>query len=160
MNNKWLLSACAALALAACDAVQRNELQPGASADAVRTQMGQPDSIFKESDGREIWEYPRGPEGTETLRLTIGPDNVLKEIRNVLTDEFFGQIQNGMNKEQVRRLVGRPGFVRKYGTKPGDVWEWKYMRDRNTPMVFQVDFTADGIVAGKGASDPAVSKPQ
>jgi outer membrane protein assembly factor BamE (lipoprotein component of BamABCDE complex) len=154
-----LFSICAAMV--GCDAVQRQELQVGASKDAVKAQMGQPDTVWKEADGRELWDYPRGPEGTETLRMTISPDGVLKDILNTLTESNFSQIQNGMNKEQVRRLLGRPGFQKQYGNnRAGNTWEWKYMRDRNTPMLFAIEFDGNGIVTGKGSTDPSLTKPQ
>jgi outer membrane protein assembly factor BamE (lipoprotein component of BamABCDE complex) len=149
------------LALIGCDAVQRQEIQVGASKDAVLQQMGQPETVWKEDGGRELWDYPRGPGGTETMRLTISSDGVLKDIINVLTESNFANIQNGMNKEQVRRVIGRPGVQREYSNAKGSVtWEYAYLKDRHKRMLFTVDFDPSGMVKGTALVDPDLIKPQ
>ncbi len=147
--------------LVACDAVQRQELQVGASKEAVLQQMGQPDTVWKEPDGRELWDYPRGPGGTETLRMTISQDGQLKDILNTLTESNFAQVQVGMNKEQIRRMLGRPGAQKQYGNNRGGVtWEWSYVRERTKTMLFTIDFDANGVVTGKSSVDPDTLKTQ
>jgi outer membrane protein assembly factor BamE (lipoprotein component of BamABCDE complex) len=159
--KRFLVLMSFVLALAACDAVQRQELQVGASKDAVLQQMGQPDTVWKEPDGRELWDYPRGPGGTETLRMTISSDGVLKDILNILTESNFANIQPGMNKEQVRRIIGRPGGQKEYGNAKGSVtWEYTYLKDRMNRMLFTVDFDPSGVVKGTATVDPQMIKPQ
>jgi outer membrane protein assembly factor BamE (lipoprotein component of BamABCDE complex) len=159
--KKILASALLVLSLAACDAVQRQEIAPGASRETVKSMMGEPDTIWKEADGREFWDYPRGPGGAETIRMTIGPDGIMKDQLNILTESNFSQIQVGMNKEQVRRIIGRPGGQKQFGNdRAGLTWEWKYNQSPTAQHMFTVDFDGNGVVKGKGSYDPAMTKPQ
>jgi SmpA / OmlA family len=139
--------------LMGCDAAQRGEIGLGTSGGDVRLKMGEPETIWRE-DGRELWDYPRGPEGPTTLRLTI-VDGVVKEQRNILTKENLATIQKGMNKESVRRIAGRPGKISRTASSRGDTWEWKYLEQNNVKTwVFHVDYDEQGLVLGTGSVDP------
>ena len=73
--------------LTGCDALIFQELKPGVSTSfEVRDRMGSPTMEWKEPDGSVVWEYPRTPNGVVNYMVTIGPDNVLREIRQVLTE--------------------------------------------------------------------------
>jgi outer membrane protein assembly factor BamE (lipoprotein component of BamABCDE complex) len=157
--RKPLLLLIVSLALAACDAVQRQEIQVGASKDAVLQLMGQPETVWKE-DGRELWDYPRGPGGSETIRMTI-IDGSVKDMMNILTESNFAQVKVGMNTEQVRRILGRAGNQKQYGNnKGGWTWEWKYTQNRTKDMLFTVDFDTQGLVKSTASVDPEQYKPQ
>lgn len=159
--KRWFAVLCWLVSLVACDAVQRQEIQVGASKDSVLQLMGQPETVWKEPDGRELWDYPRGPGGTETIRLTLSRDGVVKDILNILTESNFANIQPGMNTEQVRRVIGRPGGQRQYGNAPGSfTWEYAYLKNRTHRMIFTVDFGPDGLVKGTAIVDPELTKPQ
>ncbi|MEN9560415.1 MAG: putative lipoprotein [Pseudomonadota bacterium] len=154
---KTLLCTLVALVLVSCDAAQRGEIPLNSSAADVRMKMGEPETIWRES-GRELWDYPRGPEGETTLRITM-IDGQVKEMRNTLSADNFARVQKGMNKEDVRRQLGKPGKITRYGNSPSDVWQWKY-RDQaqNRSMIFSVDFSAEGLVIGSGTIDPELTR--
>ena len=58
--------------LGACDWFAQKELRVGESTvDDVRRLMGGPDTIREQADGSVIYEYPRGPEGTQTWIVSI-----------------------------------------------------------------------------------------
>jgi hypothetical protein len=91
-----LAAALAVAGLAACDAVTLNELKPGISTGyEVRDKLGKPGIEWRNDDGSVTWEYTRQPEGTECFMVTVGPDNVLKSIENVLTPQNFARVQPG-----------------------------------------------------------------
>lgn len=148
-----------ALVLAACD-VRMLDLKPGVStAGDVTKAMGKHTFEWKEKDGSYTWEFPRGPAGVVTYMVTIGPDNVLKEIRQVLNDATFAKLQPGMNADEVRKLIGRPAQTMKFQNLQEDVWSWKYETGPNEEWNFHVHFNlADGKL--KRTSRNRVGEPQ
>src|SRR5882762_10939435 len=83
-------------------------INPGASAQQVETLVGAPASVWKNADGSEVWEYPQGPLGVETYMVTLGSDRAVREVRQVLSDEYISKLHVGMSREDVRRLLGKP----------------------------------------------------
>ncbi len=142
-----LVVVIAALLLAACDAGML-DLKPGVStATEVRKVMGPPSYEWKNADGSVTWEFPRGPAGVVTYMVTIGPDSVLREIRQVLNDQTFAKIQPGMTQEEVRHLIGKPAETMKFANLQEDVWSWKYETGPNEQWMFHVHFNlSDGRV--------------
>lgn len=134
-----------AVLLAACDA-RMLDLKPGVSTAAdVTKAMGRHTFEWKEADGGYTWEFPRGPAGVVTYMVTLGPDNVLREIRQVLTDQNFARLQPGMSQDAVRRMIGRPAETMKFANLGEDVWSWKYETGPNEEWMFHVHFNlADG----------------
>ena len=57
--------------------------------------------------------------------LVIGPDNVLREVRQVLTEENFAKVSPGMTTDEVRYLLGQPAHQARFSLKQETVWDWK-----------------------------------
>lgn len=149
-----LCSILAALGLHACDMFALNELKPGVSTGFdVRDRMGPPTAEWKNEDGSLVWEFARGPEGVHTYMMTIGPDNVLRDIRQVLTDEYFAKVEKGMSKDQVRRLLGKPGATTFFPLKKEEVWDWLYDGGKDIKTFFHVHFSQDGAVVGTSRTE-------
>src|SRR2546421_6073158 len=83
-------------------------IEPGASAQQIETLAGAPANVWKNADGSEVWEYPRGPFGVETYMVTLGPDRAVREVRQVLSEETISKVEAGMSREGGGQLVGRP----------------------------------------------------
>src|SRR5204863_9076949 len=77
-------------------------IEPGASAQQVETLVGAPANVWKNADGSEVWEYPRGPLGVETYMVTLGSDRVVREVRQVLSDETISKLHVGMSRDEVQ----------------------------------------------------------
>lgn len=105
----WLCGLLSALGITACDYINVKELKPGVSTSAeVRERFGPPHMEWRNEDGSLTWEFSRQPEGIECFMITIGPDQILRRIDQVLNEETFAKVQHGMNGDQVRRLLGKP----------------------------------------------------
>jgi outer membrane protein assembly factor BamE (lipoprotein component of BamABCDE complex) len=142
-----LCSVLAALGLFACDAIGLRELKPGVSTGYdVRDKMGKPTMQWTNGDGSQTWEYARAPEGKVNYMITIGPDNILREIRQVLTEENFAKVTNGMTRDQIRRLLGKPGWVTQLDLKQQEVWEWRFDNPHQADLRFDVHFDGSGQV--------------
>jgi outer membrane protein assembly factor BamE (lipoprotein component of BamABCDE complex) len=142
-----ILSGLIAALLPACDGFNLNALKPGIStALEVRDRMGAPSMEWQDADGTLTWEYPRTPEGLVNYMIIIGPDNLLREVKQVLTEENFGKVKPGMGKEEIRRLLGKPAHQSHFPLKKEDVWDWKTKSETSMDWFFNVHFDENGQV--------------
>ncbi len=137
------IASLVALFLSGCD-YRVNELTPGKSTGfQVRDVLGTPTGEWKEADGSMQWEFARGPQGVVTYMAIIGPDNVLKDFRQVLNQSNFGRIQPGMSKDEVRKIIGRPAESMPFPMKKEEVQSWRYEEGPNDPYFFNVHYSLD-----------------
>ena len=142
-----LLSGLIATSLVGCDADRLSRLRPGSTrADEVRQIMGKPNLEWREEDGTRIWEYPRTPEGMVNYMLVIGPDEVLREVRQVLTEENFNRVRPGMTQDEVRYLLGQPAHQLRFPLSRETVWDWKTKVEPGMEWYFDVHFNDAGVV--------------
>ncbi|MGE5472198.1 MAG: hypothetical protein ACM3X0_15475 [Bacteroidota bacterium] len=119
------LAAVGAALLPACDAVNLPKIKPGqTSADEVRARLGQPGFEFSNDDGSVTWEYSRQPNGTHCYMITIGRDQIVQKMEQVLTDVNFAAIRDGMSRDEVRRRLGAPASTVVFNNLGEEVWEW------------------------------------
>ncbi len=139
----WIIG----LLLSACDADKLGKLRPGVTtAEEVRKIMGRPDLEWRDPDGSRVWEYPRTPEGVVNYMVVIGPNDLLREVQQVLTEDNFRQVTAGMSKDEVRRLLGRPAHQRYFPMKSETVWDWKTRTEPGMDWFFNVHFDQAGAV--------------
>jgi hypothetical protein len=121
--RRILLLALAAM-LAGC--ANFAAISPGASAQELEARVGTPARVWKNPDGSEAWEYPRGPLGVETYMVTLGPDRTVREIRQVLSEEYISKLHAGMSRDDVGRLVGTPRYISFSALNDEEIWSWRY----------------------------------
>lgn len=125
----WLASAFAAIGAAllpACDAFNLPEIKPGITTAAeVRSRLGNPGFEFNNDDGSVTWEYSRQPNGTTCYMITIGHDQVVQKMEQVLTETNMAKVRDGMKRDEVRRLLGAPGAKAVFDNLGEDIWEWR-----------------------------------
>lgn len=151
----------ALLALAAgCDPKKISELEEGVATEAdVRAKFGEPAAVYTEENGARTFEYPRQPEGQVNYMITIGADGKMSSLRQVLKDTSFAKVQPGMDKTQLRRLLGRPAKTQLYELKQEEVWDWRF-RDNQENKLFSVTLDKNGVVRSSAtALDPRTSMP-
>lgn len=148
--RQFFLRLCAllsALGLPACDNDLLARLKPGVTtASEVRRIMGEPGMEWKNPDGGRTWEYTRQPEGNQCYMITLGPDEVLKSVEQVITPENQARVRPGMSKDDIRRLLGKPRSVQTYSLKQEEVWDWKVGKEVTTDVFFNVHFDMLGQV--------------
>lgn len=151
-----LLSGLMALFLPACDGINLEKLKPGISTlQDVRDIMGPPTMEWADPDGTLTWEYPRTPEGIVNYMIVFGPDQRLREVRQVLSEENFARVREGMSREEVRRLLGKPAHVFHFPLKKEHVWDWKSKVEPGMVWFFNVHFDENGRVLRTSSSfDP------
>jgi len=113
----------------------------------VRASLGSPTDIRFDQDGDELWEYARGPMGTETYLIRAGKDGRVKSVTQLLTEERFAKIVPGqMNKAEVRHLLGRP--TDQVFLHNGTSWTW-HVTVRPQLGHFVIHFDANDVVLDK-----------
>jgi hypothetical protein len=155
----WLFAAL--LAVAGCDRKRVEKLEEGVSTEAdVRAQFGEPAAMYPEgASGVRTLEYPRQPEGQTTYMISIGPDGKMTALRQVLKPTEFAKVTPGLDKAQVRRLLGRPAATKVFELKNEEQWDWRWL-DGQAAKLFSVTFDPDGRVATTAVvDDPKVTNP-
>ena len=101
-------------------------ISPGDSAPDVEARVGAPGTVWKNADDSEVWEYPMGPTGVQTFMIAFDPDQAVRAVYQVLREEYFSQVNAGMSRDEVRRLLGRPKEVWYFPARDEEVWTWRY----------------------------------
>lgn len=129
--------------LAACGSVGPQTLRvgPGQTEAEMLAAMGTPTGRYPLPNGAQRVEYAKGPMGKVTFMFEVDSSGRIKSAENVLTRQHFGKVQPNMSKDEVRRILGRPGEVqREYLNK--ETWSWRY--ETYECLWAQVTFNAKG----------------
>lgn len=139
----WLLLVAL---LAGCDPQRIAELEEGVATEAdVRARFGEPAAVYVEDNGGRTFEYPRQPAGQVNYMITIGTDGKMSALRQVLKPANFAKVLPGLDKAQVRRLLGKPAQTQSYALKQEEVWDWRFA-DGQENKVFSATFDVNGRV--------------
>ncbi len=149
-------SGCAIAALvllAGCAALTQNLPQPGQDEAAVRALLGQPTGRYEMPGGGQRLEYARGPAGRETYMVDLDASGKVLVSEQVLNPQRFAQVVNGMPRDDLLRLLGRPG-ERKREFQDRETWYWRY--PTYDCLYFAVTLSPLGRVINGGAhmTDP------
>jgi hypothetical protein len=161
-KTNWISAALAAISAAilpACDIIVLPEIKPGITTGVeVRAKMGNPGFEFRNEDGTVTWEYTRQPAGVHCYMITLGPDQVVRKLEQVLNESSYAKAREGMTRDQVRRLLGKPANKMVFDNLREEVWEWKIEGvPPNQPTFFNVYFdTGSGLVKKAGKRVEAV----
>lgn len=150
MNPRLFASMLLSFLLSACDNFGTRDLKPGEStALDVRDRMGIPTAEWPNDNGTITWEYAKGPEGKVTFMVSIGADDRLRAVEQVLSEPYFARVEKGMSRDQIRRLLGKPGRIDFYPLKQEEVWDWRIEGQTATDRAhFNVHFDTGGKVVG------------
>ncbi len=111
-------------ALAGC-AANPQRVSPGMSGSEVSAMLGKPVGTGRLPGGVEYWDYSRQPFGFSNERVTFTADGRVREVRNLLTEENFGNLHKGMTPEEVRLVVG-PSARSEQRQYAGGTNSWTY----------------------------------
>jgi len=123
----------------------------------TREIMGPPTMEWLDADGSATWEYPRTPAGIVNYMIDFGPNRILREVRQVLTEANFARVKEGMTRDEVRRLLGQPASEQYFSLKNEYVWDWKTKTEASYDYFFDVYFDTEGRVTRTGTHFKPVS---
>lgn len=128
----------------------------GTPRDEVLRIMGPPTAIYTMPDGHQRLEYSRQPAGRQTFMVDLDAAGRMAHWENVLDENHFNAIPNGLTRDEVLRLIGPPTFTAIYHRpEPGFTWNYRFQTIQRC-IVFQLDFNATTGRTQGGAypSDP------
>src|SRR5260221_14404484 len=97
-----LLIACASAGCASFSSIML-----GYPAQSVAERVGKPVTVWKNSDGSELWQYPQGYYATQTFMVTVDPVHRVRQLHQALSEPHFSKVQAGMVRYDVVRKLGR-----------------------------------------------------
>jgi len=145
-----LASVSLAMLLAACASYDGGGLRPGASSmEEVHRTMGPPALELPNPDGSRQLVYPRGPLGTDTFMVHVGPDGLVQKIEQVLTDDRFYRIVPGLTRDELLRLIGPPSETMDFPRLQQVSWEYRFKDTWGYIAFLSVMIDRQGIVVGR-----------
>lgn len=139
---------CAVItALQACTTYSPSSSMVGLSSTEVVKMMGVPDREIQISDGKRL-QFPRGPMGKHTYFVNFDAQDKLISWQQVLTEEKFKLIQQGMSEEEVMNLIG--SSKERFGLALNRGYVWSYRYQNQLCQWFQIEFSADKTVRSTG----------
>jgi len=72
--------------------------------------------------------------------VTLGPDHAVREVRQVLSEEYISKLHAGMSRDEVRRLLGRPRDIGFSSANDEEIWSWRYREWKVRTMDLYVQF--------------------
>ena len=154
MRRRWLPHwlFVSTLLLCGCDSQKVAELEVGVATEAdVRARFGEPAAVYDEANGDRTFEYPRQPAGQTNYMISIGPDGTMTALHQVLKPATFERVTPGLQKAQVRRLLGRPAKTHAFALRNEEVWDWRFV-DGHEAKVFSATFDREGRVVSTGTT--------
>lgn len=145
-----LIVAClaASLALAGCAVPQPARVQAGQDEPELLAAMGAPTGRYPLADGAQRLEFAQGPFGLRTWMVDLDARGKVLQIRQVMDSYYFNQVQDGMSRDALLRLLGRPA-ARQGEWQNRETWSWRYAN--HDCLWLRVTLDAGGKVWG-GAS--------
>jgi hypothetical protein len=150
--------------LTGCNPLAVEQIKVGSSTRAdVLKLMGKPESIRKEESGpwagADLLDYSGQPEGTQNWQILIGNDDIVKDLRKLLTPDNFAKVYPGMKFEDVRSLLGKPARTNTYALSPNKHVEWRWLQAPNELMIFTVEVDPQQrVVKASSARDDSMDK--
>ncbi|MBI5256767.1 MAG: hypothetical protein HY855_09720 [Burkholderiales bacterium] len=123
-------------------------LQVGQDEAAVLAAMGRPTGRYAMPGGVQRLEYATGPFGRVTWMVDLDTSGRVQRWEQVLGEQRFAQVADGMPREELLRLIGRPGH-RAGEWMNRETWSWRY--PTNDCLWFRVTLSAEGkVISGGG----------
>ena len=120
-----------------------NPVLPGTSTEAeVIAYFGKPVDIRPLENGAREFDYPRGPLGRETWRVTLAGDGKVLQVEQLLDEPHFVRLTKGMSKGEVQRELGRHFITTDFSNLDEQVWSWRYTEFGSRFMFFNAHFDA------------------
>jgi hypothetical protein len=133
--------------IAGCAAYSPSKSIIGQDRATLVASMGQPEREYVVDD-LSVLHYPRGPAGSHTYFIYLDRKDLVIKSEQVLTEDRFDNIQSGMTKDQVIRILGISRITNGLARNRGYVWHYRY----ETPQCksFVIEFTREDVVRSAG----------
>ena len=140
----WCLLGTCTLLLG-CAGYSPASLPAGTSMTDARAKLGTPSGEYALAGGAKRLEFMRGPMGLHTFMVDFDASGAMQAWTQVLFEENFATIKDGMSRDQVLLALGHPAH--EYGVWSGRKTIWAYRFDSPHCLWFLVGLSPQGRVA-------------
>jgi outer membrane protein assembly factor BamE (lipoprotein component of BamABCDE complex) len=149
-----VLIVCAAIAACATVDVER-AATPGMPASEVSARLGKPIAEGRLPGNEAYWDYTREPYGY--YRVIFGPDERVREVRNLHTEQNFRNLQPGMTPAQVAALIGvPPDYLKEAFANGTKSWTYRYDDQGITKLLHVIFDSSDRLLWYYWEWDPSI----
>lgn len=113
------------IAVAALTACAGPAFRVGQTEPELVAAVGLPTGRYTMAQGTQRLEYATGPMGRQTWMVDLDAQGHVKQWTQVLNETTFEQVTDGMSREDVLRLIGRPAH-RQREWMDRETWSWRY----------------------------------
>lgn len=145
------LALTALLLAAGCSALRPTLPAPGQDEAAAVAALGTPTARYPMAGGATRLEFARGPMGRETFMVDLDASGRVTQAEQVLDLRHLQRVSDGMGRDELLRLLGRPG-ERQREFQNRETWIWRFAN--NDCLVFAVTLDAQGRVIRSGGVMP------
>lgn len=136
--------------LAGC-ALSAATLRVGQTEADVLAAMGAPTGRYAMPAGAQRLEFATGPYGVNTWMVDVDAELRVTAVAQVLQPRYFEQVRDGMSRDELLRLLGRPADkAREWQQR--ETWSWRF--ETYDCVWFRVTLSAQNKVWGGGAMLP------
>ena len=114
----------------------------------IRDRRTPPSGTYPLPDGGVRYEYARGPFGKHTYMVDFDKDAKLVRQEQVLTENTFARVREGMTRDEVLFMIGRPSEEKRLGWQKRMLWSYRY--DAIFCQWYQVSFNEQWQVVDTG----------
>ena len=153
VRSLLVLIICAAIA--GCVTNVQRAVSPGMSANEVGARAGKPTAEGRLAGNETYWDYTREPYGY--YRVTFGPDDRVRDVRDLHTEQNFRKLQPGMTPTQVTEIAGVPPDYLKEGYANGTrSWTYRYDDSGITKLLHVIFEPGDRLLWYYWEWDPSI----
>ena len=141
------LTAAAIILLTGCVGYSPNRETIGQNRASLIAYMSLPEREYP-TEGMQVLHFPRSPSGSDTYFVYVDNQARVVKWEQVLTEERFDTIAQGITKDQVIERIGITKITHGLARGRGYVWHYRY----TTPHCksFVIEFTPEDIVRSAG----------
>jgi hypothetical protein len=121
----------------------------GRSEAELRGALGPPLGEYANADGSRTLAYSPGVYSGQTYLAEVDPSGAVRGVRQALVEESFQQIEPGMTRDEVLRLLGPPVDSMTFPRKQEVSWEYRFMDTWGYRALFYVNFDPRWVVVSK-----------
>lgn len=122
----WAATLAGLLTLASCAGYSPGPLPVGATLEQVTAQLGSATGRYPLPQGGTRLEFARGPFGKHTYMVDMDAAGRVLGWQQVLTENNFNEIRDGLSRDELLFRLGRPSQRRGGGWQGGEVWSYRY----------------------------------
>lgn len=152
----FVMAAFGAAVLTGCaSAIPGASIKPGVSVAQVEQSVGKPDMVWRNSQGKVIQAaYSDQPAGFVTFMVYYNDQGTVSRVEQVMDVKHFSQVKNGMNGNQVHKILGPERSVDHFKNLNQIDWNYGYCTYNNGREVYSVSFDERTMLVNGAITTP------